>query len=790
MTETREPRSLADWLRSADDAALATLFEHRPDLALPVPPDITVLSARAAAQASVLAAIDRLNRFELEVLELLTALAEPIALESVAATAPDVPTDVFLAAVERLRALALVWGNDEDMHVLRSVRDLVTEPCGLGAPIADAVSGLSTNRLRDLLHTLGLPPATDRHTATEQLRHWAADAAAVGAVLTSAPPEVRDLLERLTWGPPTGTTETAARTPAVVWALQRALLVATGERTVVLPREIGIALRNGVIVRAANATPPPLDVSTIGASQSAHTAATHGAAFIRAVESLLDDWSTEPPAGLRTGGLRVRDVRRAAERLDRAESDVVLMAEIAYAAGLLASSSTDLWLPTPAYDGWRASLDGQRWATLATAWLQMSRVPGLSGTRDSSGRGLAALGPDLDRALAPRFRAATLQQLATLPDGVATTGASVQAVLQWQAPRRGGRFRDDLVAWTIVEAELLGVIGAGAITPAGRRLLAGDVAGAADTFAAVLPAPVATIVIQADMTAVAPGRVTRELARELALLADVESTGHATVYRFSAASVRRALDAGRSATEIHELLTHVSSTPVPQPLTYLVDDIARRHGRIRIGVASAYIRCDDDAALGELMSDRRAAVLGLRKLAPTVLVANADVEKVLTTLRELGYAPAAESTSGDVVIKRPDEMRAPPARPPTPLSEHTAPPAAVIEAAVRALRAGDRASTTPRRLITAEEPPSAVMPSTSSARTLIALQDAAHAGRAMWIGYVNAQGSASQRVVEPMSVGGGYLRAYDHLRDEVRTFAVHRITGVAELVEEEACSDD
>src|SRR5204862_6362338 len=163
-------------------------------------------------------------------------------------------------------------------------------------------------------------------------------------------------------------------------------------------------------------------------------------------------------------------------------------------------------------------------------------------------------------------------------------------------------------------------IGAGAITPAGRRLLAGDVAGAADTFAAVLPAPVATIVIQADMTAVAPGRVTRELARELALLADVESTGHATVYRFSAASVRRALDAGRSATEIHELLTHVSSTPVPQPLTYLVDDIARRHGRIRIGVASAYIRCDDDAALGELMSDRRAAVLGLWKFVLIVFV--------------------------------------------------------------------------------------------------------------------------------------------------------------------------
>jgi hypothetical protein len=733
----------------------------------------------------VLAAIDRLNRFELEVLEMLTALAEPIALDGLDTAVPDVPTDLVVAVVERLRALALVWGNAGDLHVLRTVRELVSEPCGLGPELVDAVGGLSTNRLHDLLQTLGLPPASDRHTATELLRQWAADTPAVQAVIATAPADVRDLLARLTWGPPTGSTETPARTPAVVWALHHALLVATGERTVVLPREIGIALRGGVILRAANAAPPPLDVATIGVSSSAHTAATHGAAFVRAVESLLDNWSTEPLSALRTGGLRVRDVRRAAELLDRPDDDIVLIAEVAYAAGLLANTSTDLWLPTPAYDGWRAARDGQRWAKLTAAWLHMSRVPGLSGVRDSSGRGLAALGPDLDRALAPRIRTATLQTLADLPDGVTAPVESVQAALQWHSPRRGGRFRDDLVAWTIAEAELLGIIGAGAMTSSGRRLLAGNIADAAESFAALLPRPVDTIVIQADLTAVAPGPVTRELAGELALLADVESTGHATVYRFSALSIRRALDAGRSATEIHELLGRVSRTPIPQPLSYLVDDVARRHGRVRVGVASSYIRCDDDAVLGELMSDRRTTTLGLRKLAPTVLVANAEPDKVLAALRAAGYAPAAESNTGDVVVKRPDERRGPAVRPPTPLTEHAAPPPAVIEAAVRALRAGDRASTAPRRLITVDGPPSAVMPSTSSARTLIALQEAARDGRAIWIGYVNAQGSASQRVVEPMSVGGGYLRAFDHLHEEARTFAVHRITGVAELLEED-----
>ena len=32
--------------------------------------------------------------------------------------------------------------------------------------------------------------------------------------------------------------------------------------------------------------------------------------------------------------------------------------------------------------------------------------------------------------------------------------------------------------------------------------------------------------------------------------------------------------------------------------------------------------------------------------------------------------------------------------------------------------------------------------------------------------------------MEPVSVEGGWLSAYDHRADDVREFAVHRITGV------------
>ena len=63
------------------------------------------------------------------------------------------------------------------------------------------------------------------------------------------------------------------------------------------------------------------------------------------------------------------------------------------------------------------------------------------------------------------------------------------------------------------------------------------------------------------------------------------------------------------------------------------------------------------------------------------------------------------------------------------------------------------------------------------------LADAARTGRAVWIGYLNAQGQASNRIIEPQRLSGGYLTAFDYRRDEPRTFAVHRITGVAELSE-------
>ena len=109
----------------------------------------------------------------------------------------------------------------------------------------------------------------------------------------------------------------------------------------------------------------------------------------------------------------------------------------------------------------------------------------------------------------------------------------------------------------------------------------------------------------------------------------------------------------------------------------------------------------------------------------------------------------------------------------------------LLAAAIRAVRAGDLASTAPRKPVggAAGGVGPGELPRTSAADTLATLQAAVLTNGTLWIGYVNAEGAASQRVIAPIRVEGGFVTAYDHTADEVRTYPLHRITGVAELAE-------
>ncbi len=54
----------------------------------------------------------------------------------------------------------------------------------------------------------------------------------------------------------------------------------------------------------------------------------------------------------------------------------------------------------------------------------------------------------------------------------------------------------------------------------------------------------------------------------------------------------------------------------------------------------------------------------------------------------------------------------------------------------------------------------------------------------VWIGYADKGGMTTERVIEPLSISGGFLSAFDVRSNEVRTFTIARITGV-ELMKKE-----
>ncbi len=814
---TTPPRTLAEALRARDDESLGGLLRARPDLLSPVPNDITQLATRAGTRASVVRALEHLDRFALQTAEALAVAPDPASYDTLLALltgdgqddgagrdgAGAAIRDAAPGAVATLREQALVWGEEDRLRLVRTARELLApspqhpSPTGLGPTVAEATSGMSPGRLQEILLAAGLPATHDPVSAVTALSALFTDRTRMGELLDTAPVEALSVLDRLVWGPPYGEV-TPNPTPPVKWLRDRGLLLPVSTRTVVLPREAALHLRAGRAHRVPEPLPPVVVAAASRDPQAVDSAAAGQALLaVSAVEELLASWNGGGPAILRAGGLSVRELKRIASVLDVSEPIAVFWLELAYAAGLLASDgeADERYAPTPAYDDWTELPVQERWVRLAAAWLAATRTAGLVGGQDAKGRALSALGPELDRSAAPEVRRRVLALLGSLEPGTAPDPETLLARLRWERPLRGAStsaggttdLRSRIALWTLNESELLGITGRGALASQSRALLDAGPAKAAALLAPLIPEPLGHVLLQADLTAVAPGPLERPLADMLSALADIESKGGATVYRFTPGSVRRALDAGQSAADLHAFLTAHSRTPVPQPLSYLIDDVARRHGHLRIGAASAYVRCDDEAVLNEILADRRSATLRLRRLAPTALAAQIDPASLLEGLRDMGYAPAAESAEGDVLITRAGARRTPPRTPPVPVPEGPPlPDGTLLGAAVRAIRAGDTAATVVHKdSDRAPAAPSGSLPRTTSAETLATVQAAAMTGSAVWIGYVNADGAASQRVIAPVRVEGGFVTAYDHTADEVRTYPLHRITGVAELAEAE-----
>lgn len=789
--------SLTAWLRERSDDQLAQLLRRRPDLCLPAPADLAALAGRLSVRSSVQRAIDGLNAFTVRILEglVLTATAgndavHPSAVAALLLDADDEPgRDAFAGAIAELLELALIWGSGETLHLVAAVSEAVgTYPAGLGRPAAQLLRSVSDVQLAPALRNLGLAP-TSQPGAGQAIAAVLARPDRVAELLAACSPAEREILELLAVGPPVGTVRNAQRPvaaqdpspPSLLMA--KALLIPIDAHLVELPREVGLALRHRPLGEVAPQAPAidslprtPAELDRLGTTAALET--------VRLVEALGEAWTAKPPPVLRSGGVGVRDLRRTARELGVDEARAALVTETAYAAGLVAATHgiEPVYLPTGEFDAWLRRDTAQRWTELAAAWLGMTRQPSVVGQRGDRDRLITALGPDAERGTVPALRTLVLAVLGTLPPGAAPVDQeAVLARLTWQTPRRAKAQRP-LAAGILAEADLLGVTAAGGLTGYSRTLLHGARPVAEQVLAGALPEPVDHFVVQPDLTIVVPGPPTAALGRELALTADLESTGGASVYRVGEASLRRALDADRSAADVMRFLTEHSRTPLPQALTYLIEDLARRHGVLRAGAAASYLRCADEPLLTRVLADRGVESLQLRRLAPTVLISTAPPTRVLDELRAAGYAPAGETADGAVVTLGAEPPRAPSRAPARGSRDRAgADPSAHLGELVRRIRSGDALSTLSQRV----NPIAQQIPGVTSATTMGLLREAIRAGHRIWLGYASPDGTASRHTILPISMAGGMVRGHESATRRLQSFSLHRITAVSVLDDED-----
>lgn len=749
MSATPESPDFRTWLTQCDDHQLANLLRSRPDVVLPLPPGIAPLAARLQLRASVGRAVRTLNALELATLEAaanlgaeLSPVTETDVVNEVCSTTNADPEQVE-AALHRLRELALSYGTGEGIRIA-----------------VEAMASLPQD-----WQLLDDAPATIDPARIDQLS--AAQRAILDTLLNSGG---------------VGRTKHAAPDAdpehPVPQLISAGLLVRVDAGTVRLPRRVRAVLRGENVTRRPLMPSSRVLGETLADERARHRADHAGAGagleVARHLRRLIELLGENPSPLLKEGGVGVRAVTALARELTVEEAEIHRLVSLGVAAGLLGrgepdplpldDEGSDYLSPTRAADEWLESDLATRWLTMLSGWLDSPWAPWLIGTPDEKRQPIRLLNDAMNRPHLAEHRRLVISRFTLAAPGADVTDEQMRDDLFFTHPIAATLLPEETVDAVVDEARWIGALARGTATSVLRALL--DPAADAHAVAEeVTPGTVERVIPQGDMTIMAPGPLPRALQTELDLIGELESAGLASVYRLTESSVRRALDTGRTAEELRDWLTDHTLGEVPQSITYLIDDVARRHGTLRGGPALSYLRCDDPSLLAEAARTAAAERVALKVIAPTVAVAQAPLVQVIEALREAGFQPVAEDATGASLDIRPRPARLPapdiPVRSPQTLDE------ARISAAVAAIRRADGA----------KEAGSAVS-GTDTQSTLALLQAAARGGRTVTLGFVDKHGRAVHRTVTPLTVTGGQVDALDEVSGQVQRFLLHRITEI------------
>ncbi|WP_328446424.1 helicase-associated domain-containing protein [Amycolatopsis sp. NBC_00438] len=628
-------------LAGLDRQRLATVLAHRPDvLGEPWPRRLDVVAARLATAASVNEALLGLPTPHAQVvraLQLCYALGTWPAPVAEAARLLGTGPGVVESFVDELAERALAWREPGGVTLPELLRRTDFRANGLGHPAADLLGELGTTRLARLSRAVGLPDDVRRTDLLQGLVGFFRDAEGLRELAGTAPEPVQKLLRDMAEGVPEVNAATPLPGTPEAWAFERGFLFGTYYGSAAMPVEVSLALRGPDHHLPFTPNEPGCPVVDIGAESAEAASSAAALRLLDRVSAVLELATAEPFPLLKVGTIGSRLIKKVAKEVRGTPEEIELAIDLAVQTGLLLAEE-----PNPPRRGQKTppptlepDPDVLRPAPallhrllLTTWWDSASPVDGTD--------------------VGAQVRRLVVRLLARLDPGRGITDAgALTRLAEWHAPMLPTEDFAGHVQAVLAEGELLGAVAHGAVTQAGRALL--DPGKLVEVTEALVAHARTTALFGTDLTAIVPGSPDARLAARLDRAADRETQGTATSWRFSPSTVRRAFDQGATAADLLDELGAIASGELPQPLVYLINDVARRHGEARVlDVASVVV--GEPPVLAEIAAHRKLAKLGLRAVAPTVLTSTVDASGTLEALREAGYAPTHHAADGSIVL--------------------------------------------------------------------------------------------------------------------------------------------
>jgi len=657
---------LATWLANRNLTVLAELLYRRRDhLAGYRVTDFHRVADLLQDPWALAGALPPLPLPALQVIQAHAALGRSVTIDALAgflteSGSPEQHRANVVGVLDLLTADALTWSGDGvHSNLAKGFEQLIPSPLGLGPSGDILLARLNVPTMRATLRELGLPRAGDRVQLQAALRGFYLDADGIRAQVEAAPSAIRGELEAVAAG--TRVTSGYAHDrrglerEVECWGMARAMLFRDLNYRVVMPSQVRLALRGSDFRAPFDPAPGEIPTTSTSVDQITGEAGSAALEFVAATTTVLGSLARQPASALKDGGLGVREIRKLAKAARVTEAQVTLVMALAREIGLVSERTSRVGV-SESYRTWNRSEPNVRLAQLVEAWWRLGYLPTLPLKVE------APTDPTITTSVHHRderaLRQATTRAFVDSGEGRSVTDlAALAAKITWSHPVLVAG-RAAAVPAIVAEAQQLGVLGGTGCSPMAFALSSAEEPDLGAAAGATLPAMTTTATFGSDLTVLVSGSPTAQVTTLLDASADRESSGSASLWRFSLASVRRAFDEGSSAAELLSSLTDIAGGPLPQPLEYLITDVGRRYGVVTVtaGLCVLHSR-EDPALLHEICSDRSLKQLGLQLIAPMVALSQQNSETTLTALRRAGYLPSDASGPAAVITTSPKLVR-------------------------------------------------------------------------------------------------------------------------------------